>query len=121
MKLTSLILRSKPTFFSRGGILLVIISAAAVLSASAGGKNDGAEKICDAKIRYCVEQNCMVPFDQVRSGILSAYAFFERLGYPGRYPVQIEFRPQVFITWGKGEAQTKIRVLGKYEEKEKKI
>jgi hypothetical protein len=53
--------------------------------------------------------------------VVSAYGFFEKLGYKGKYRVEIEIAPEVTIAWNDGNCQMHDRVLGKYVEAENKI
>jgi hypothetical protein len=104
--------------------LRILIAAVAVSGASVGylGATDAwGAKICNVKIKYCVEQKCKITFDRVKSGVLAAYAFFNKLGYSGKYHVDIQIVPEVSIFSGQGDKRTKIRILGKYAEDEKII
>lgn len=105
-------------------IFIILIATVAVATGRKlilGVKGVQVEKFCDATIKYCATQKCKIPFRQLRSGVISAYAFFEKLGYNGKYFVDLELTPEVSIVWGEGKDKMKIRVLGKYEEGEKKI
>ena len=104
-------------------IIILVVAIAGTLDSKGflGVKEAWGGKLCDVKIKYCAEQKCRVSFDGLESGVLNAYAFFEKLGYAGKYDVDIEIIPEVFIISSDGEKRTKIRVLGKYEEGEKTI
>ena len=80
-----------------------------------------AETICDEVDLFCVERSCEIPFKIVKDAILSAYSFFEKLGYYGRYHINIEFTPEVFVEWKDGNYIERHRVIGKYIEEENKI
>ena len=102
-------------------LAITTIAVVAVWNRAAREKEVGIETFCDATIKYCVEQKCQIPFKRVKSGILNAYEFFEKLGYTGKYPVNIVFQPKVSVSWGDGNDKTELRVLGKYDEDEKTI
>jgi hypothetical protein len=121
MKINGTIVNYNLTIWRIICMLTATMAIIVVLSGSRGGTDVRVQKICDAKIKYCVEQNCKVPFDHLKSGVLSAYSFFEKLGYAGYHNVDIELTPEVSVVWGAGAYRTKIRVLGKYEEDERKI
>jgi hypothetical protein len=83
--------------------------------------NVEAENICDEMDLFCVDRFCEIPFDIVKDAILSAYSFFEQLGYYGRYQINIEITPEVFVEWKDGNYIDRHRVIGKYVEEENKI
>jgi hypothetical protein len=99
----------------------IIVVAVAMIGAAWWATPAWAEKFCDLTARDCVEQNCQTHFDNVRKGILEAYRFFERLGYVGQYDVDIQFKPEILAVQVPDRTTTKVRLLGKYDENEKKI
>ena len=102
-------------------MLIVAFLIAGVIDGFILSADVQAGKSCDPTLKYCLEQKCQVPFRKVRGGVLKAYAFFEKLGYTGKYQVDIEYTPEVSVVWGEGAEKTKIRVLGKYVEDNRKI
>jgi hypothetical protein len=102
-------------------MLIVVFLIAGVMDGFILSADVQAGKICDPTLKYCLEQKCQVPFRMVSGGVLKAYSFFEKFGYTGKYQVDIEYTPKVSVVWGEGAEKTKIRVLGKYVEDDRKI
>ena len=111
----------KPILFKYIKFLSTIFLLASVINGFFLSADVRAGKTCDPTLKYCLEQNCQVPFRRVKGGVISAYAFFEKLGYTGKYQVDIEFAPEVSVVWGVGADKRKTRVLGKYVEDNRKI
>jgi len=102
-------------------LLTVAASISGGLDAVLDVKDAWGGKICDVKIKYCVEQKCRITFDRVKGGVVAAYAFFEKLGYAGTYNVDIVILPEVSIVSTVNGNKTKIRIMGKYDEDQKII
>lgn len=101
--------------------LFPALALVAVISAAVHTTPAWALKFCDLTSRHCVEQKCELPFNRVRKGILNAYAFFEHLGYYGKFDVDIVFEHEVLTILPSNKDVSKIRLLGKYEENQKTI
>jgi len=102
-------------------ILIATVAVAADRTLLFDVKGVQTEKFCDATLKYCATQKCKIPFRRLRNGVIFAYAFFEKLGYTGKYFVDLDLTPEVSLVWGEGKDRMKIRIFGKYEEGEKKI
>ena len=100
---------------------LTVIALIAVINAAVHATPAWAQKFCDLTTRNCVEQKCKHPFKRLQKGILNAYAFFEKLGYYGKFDVDIVFENEVLAVLASNKNVSKIRLLGKYEENQKTI